>query len=158
MADECWVALSLLTREHPERISFSSGEILERIRQEHIHPVWRPGLQAHIHQHNVANRTPSTARYRMAYRLEDGTFRLYRPDDDTHPDRSGKTHPLRSKLPSRYHALLDWYEEVYCDGGPSQKVENDPILSMRGLGKEIWGDIDPDDWINNLRSGWAEQI
>jgi hypothetical protein len=156
VADECWVAVALLTREHPEKTSFSSGEILKRIAQEHIHATGRPGLQAHIHQHIVANRPPSTARYRMTYRLDDGTFRLYRPGDDCHPDRSGKTHPLRSELPPGYHALLDWYEDIYCRGEKPVSLEEDPILSLRGLGKELWLNVDPDTWVNDLRSGWLD--
>lgn len=158
VADECWVALALLTREHSERSSFSSGEILARIRQEHIHPAWRPGIQAHIHQHNVANRPPSTALYRMMYRLDDGTYRLYRPGDDYHTDRSGKTHPVRSELPAAYHALLDWYEDVYCRGQKPVQAEKDPILSLRGLGKEIWRDVDADAWVDELRSGWGDVV
>jgi hypothetical protein len=156
VADECWIALALLTREHPERESFSSREILNQIRREGAHPELRAGVPAHIHQHNVVNYPPSTARYRMFYRLEDGAFRLYRPGDVSHPERSGKTYPRRAELPPKYHPLLDWYEKDYCKGSAPAEEEEDPILSLRGLGKQIWAGVDPDAYVNELRSGWIE--
>lgn len=154
VADECWIALALLTREHGDGKSFSSREILTRIREEHAHPELRPGVQAHIHQHNVANSRPSTARYRMFYRRPDGTLRLYRPGDDVHPERAGKTHPVRAELPPKYHSLLDWYEKDYCKGVAPVIAEEDPILALRGLGKEIWAGVDADAYVNDLRSHW----
>ncbi len=32
--------------------------------------------------------------------------------------------------------------------------EEDPILRLRGLGKEIWGDEHPDEYVRRLREGW----
>jgi hypothetical protein len=90
----------------------------------------------------------------MLYRLADGTLRLYRPGDDYHPDRTAKTHPLRNELPARYHALVDWYEQAFSAGQTSEPAEDDPILNLRGLGKELWRNTDPDEWINELRSQW----
>jgi len=154
VADECWVALALLMKARPEQASFSTREILNKIREEHAHPELRPGVHAHIHQHNVANSPPSTARYRMFYRLADSKLRLYRPGDAAHPERKGKTNPVRDELPSKYHSLLDWYEKDYCGGLAPLPNEEDPILSLRGLGKEIWADVDADKYVNDLRSGW----
>ena len=156
VADECWIAVALLTREHPERLAFSSAEILTRIRKEQAHPLLRPGVQAHIHQHNVANKRPSTARYRMFYRLPDGRVRLYRPGDIAHTERAGKIHPVRAELPPKYHPLLDWYQKDYCGGVAPVIAEEDPILSLRGLGKEIWAGIDADAYVNDLRSSWGD--
>lgn len=156
VADECWVALALLTRERPERTSFSAKDIIERLRREAAHPEVRPGVQAHLHLHNVANLAPNTARYRMFYRLEDGKFRLYRPGDVHHPERNGKNSPRRDELPVAYHGLLDWYESAYCSGTPSQaQVVDDPIRRLRGLGKELWAGIDADAYVDELRSGWS---
>ncbi len=31
---------------------------------------------------------------------------------------------------------------------------NDPILQMRGLGKEIWADTDADEYVRSLRANW----
>lgn len=152
VADECWIALAALSKQDSSRQSFSTREILAQIRSEDVHGEMRPGLGAHLHQHNVANCAPSTARYRMFYRTEDGGLRLYRPGDTAHPARRGKTHPSRGDLPAKYHHLLDWYESVYCQG--AREVEEDPILRLRGLGKELWMGTDPDVYVNDLRSGW----
>ena len=35
------------------------------------------------------------------------------------------------------------------------KIEADPILSLRGLGKAIWADEDPDAYVERLRDGWG---
>ena len=155
VADESWIALALLTRENPGRTSFTAKEILDRLRRESAHPEVRPGVQAHIHLHNVANAAPNPARYRIFFRLEDGTYRLYRPGDPHHPERTGKTCPRRDDLPVNYHPLLDWYQSEYCKGSPPTE-EEDPILRLRGLGKELWANIDADRFVEELRSGWSE--
>lgn len=154
VADECWIALAALSKEDPSRQSFSTREILARVRSEGAYGELRPGLGAHLHQHNVANCVPSTARYRMFYRTEDGGLRLYRPGDAAHPARRGKISPSRAELPAKYQHLLDWYEAEYC-GGIEEPEEADPILSLRGLGKEMWAATDPDEYVNGLRSGWG---
>jgi hypothetical protein len=92
----------------------------------------------------------------MFYRLGDGSIRLYRPGDDCDPDRSGKTHPDRSEIPPAYHPLIDWYEKEYCGDAPAE-AGDDPILSLRGLGKGIWSNIDPDEYIRELRADWSDE-
>jgi hypothetical protein len=145
----------VLTRQHPARDSFSAKEILDQVRREAVHPVFRPG-QPHIHVHNVANLAPNTASYRLFYRLDDGLYRLYRPGDPHHSERNGKTNPRREELPVQYHGLLDWYEWTYCSGrlAPLPAMD-DPILKLRGLGKDLWSGIDPDAYVDELRAGWA---
>lgn len=32
----------------------------------------------------------------------------------------------------------------------------DPVLRMRGLGREIWADTNADEYVANLRAGWGE--
>jgi hypothetical protein len=156
VADECWVALASLTKRHPERIGFSSKEILGEVRRESAHPQFRPGVNPHIHLHNVANLPPNTARYRMYYRLEDGTYRLYRPGDRHHHERAGKISPRRDELPVRYHALLDWYESEYCGGKQVSRDTGDDFMArIRGLGKELWKGVDPDRYVEDLRSDWG---
>src|SRR5579863_3389997 len=114
VADEAWVGLALLHHEHSDRESFTAREILERLRTERATPELRPGLQAHIYLHNVANLEPNSARYRMFYRLPGDTYRLFRPTDPSHPSRKGKMKPSREELPVQYHYLLDWYSNEYC--------------------------------------------
>jgi hypothetical protein len=80
--------------------------------------------------------------------------RLFRPGDASHPDRAGsKMTPTREDLPAEYHYLLDWYSSEYvrslvAEGKP------DPILQLRGLGREIWSGEDADRYVRRLREGW----
>src|SRR5579864_5845539 len=154
VADEAWVGLALLLREHPEKASFTAREILDRVKAERATPELRPGVQAHIYLHNVANLEPNSARYRMFYKLPDDTYRLFRPRDQAHPSRKGKMLPSREELPDQYHYLLDWYQQEYCAKETNMPEEDDPILKMRGVGKEIWAETDADEYIRSLRSNW----
>ena len=156
VADEAWVALALLHREHPGRASFTAGEIVSRAQRESSQPI-RPGVQAHVYLHNVSNLAPNSARYRMFVRLDDDTYRLYRPGDPVHPARKGKTAPQRSQLPEAYQTLLDWYEREYCAKNERSPQEDDPILKLWGLGKEIWSETTADEYVSSLRAGWEEE-
>ena len=154
VADEAWCALALLHREHEGKESFSAREILDRVKAERASPELRPGVQAHIYLHNVANLEPNSARYRMFYKLPNDTYRLFRPGDQSHPSRKGKMKPSREELPSQYHTLLDWYADEYCAKESAMKEEDDPILKMRGMGKEIWAGTDADEYVLGLRANW----
>lgn len=153
VADEAWVGLALLHREHPENESFTAKQILDRVRAEHASSELRPGVQVHIQLHNVANLEPNPARIRMFWKLHD-TYRLIRPGDHAHALRRGKMKPKREQLPQKYHYLLDWYENEYCGKAKAMKEEDDPILQMRGVGKEIWAGTDADEYVRSLRSNW----
>lgn len=155
VADEAWCALALLHRENPGRESFTAREILDRVKAERLSPELRPGIQAHIYLHNVANLEPNSARYRMFYKLPGGdTYRLFRPTDVAHASRKGKMKPSRENFPAQYHYLLDWYSNEYCTKESAMKEEDDPILKMRGVGKEIWAGTDADEYVRDLRSNW----
>ena len=154
VADECWVALAELHRANPDAQSFSTREILEKIRSNEIFGGIRPGITAHLHQHNVANMKPSTARYRMFFREPDRTLRLFRSTDIAHPDRKGKIHPGPVDLPPDRQDLIDWYLRQYRGAEPAKTDEKDDILRLRGLGKNLWADTDADKWVTALRAGW----
>jgi hypothetical protein len=154
VADEAWIGLALLQREHPEKESFTAREILDRVKTEGATSELRPGVQVHIYLHNVANVEPNSARYRMFWKLPNDTYRLIRAGDHSHPSRKGKTKPERDELPDQYRYLLDWYEQKYCGEGSAVREEDDPILQMRGVGKEIWADTDADEYVRGLRSNW----
>lgn len=155
VADEAWLALASLQRENPARQDFSAGEILERVKNDAIHPSLRPGVAPHISLHNVANVPANSARYRMFYRTPSGRYRLFRPGDDFHPSRTGKTKPERDELPEQYQELFDWYEKSYCARGTSVRAAaKDPFLAMRGVGQEIWAGMNPDAYVESLRAGW----
>jgi len=154
IADECWVALAKLHRGHPDRKSFSGSEILDELRITQAHPSLRAGVQPHIYLHNVANAAPNPARHRLFYRLAEGTYRLFRPGDDYHPARTGKTRPRQTELPACYHDLIDWYEREYCAGAAPARPEEDPVLRMRGVGKELWAEEGGDAFVARLRAEW----
>ncbi|HZE36821.1 MAG TPA: hypothetical protein VE482_10010 [Candidatus Eisenbacteria bacterium] len=153
VADEVWVATALLHREHPEREGFTPDEIMRRVEREAIHGRLRPGIHQHAIQHNVANRPPNPGRYRMLY-ASGKMRRLFRAGDDYHPDRAGsKTTPTREQLPAEYHYLLDWYASEYVSGRVAED-RPDPILNLRGLGREIWKGEDADRYVRRLRERW----
>ena len=154
VADEVWVALAMLHRNQPERASFYASEIVDQIRAEKAAGSFRPGIHPHIYLHCVANLAPNAARYRMLFKLDDDTYRLYRTGDYAHPERRGKTAPKRNDLPTRYHHLLDWYETNYCRREAIAADQDDPILQLWGLGKHIWADATADDYVASLRAGW----
>ncbi len=39
-------------------------------------------------------------------------------------------------------------------GNDGDETETDPILSLRGLGKDIWADEEADDYVRRLRGEW----
>jgi hypothetical protein len=158
VADEAWISLATLHQAHPERESFAAKEILKQAVTLNVTGDLRPGVQVHICLHNVANVEPNPARHRMFYRLPDRTYRLFRPGDRAHPARRGKTAPDRQELPPEFRPLIDWYENEYCRKRPdSLDLLNDPVLQMRGLGKEIWAGTNADEYVAHLRAGWNEE-
>jgi len=157
VADQCWVALASLHRGHPERASFTAREILDRVSQQSGGTL-RPGVQAHIYLHNVANVPPNSATYRMFYKLPDGTYRLFRPGDHSHPSRHGKIIPQLSDLPAPYHELLAWYEQLYCRQAGTERPESDPVLEMLGVGRELWATESGDEFVARERRAWEDAL
>ncbi|HWZ42467.1 MAG TPA: hypothetical protein VNW97_03280 [Candidatus Saccharimonadales bacterium] len=116
VADEIWLATSLLHRENPGRQDFSVIEIVERVMSAGLEGKYRPGLQVHASTHCVATKSPNPARHRMLSETGRGRRRLFRPGDKFHCDRSsGKTHPDPKDIPQKYRYLLDWYEHDYVE-------------------------------------------
>ena len=156
VADQCWVALASLHREHPARTSFTAREILDRITRQSTGAL-RPGVQVHIYLHNVANLPPNSATYRLFYKLPDGTYRLFRPGDVAHPARKGKITPESSELPPEYHDLLAWYDQVYSRQASASRLESDPVLEMLGVGHELWAEESGDEFVARERRGWEQK-
>lgn len=152
VADEAWIATALLHRRHPDRDDFTVREIVRQAEVEKVAggPL-RPGVQAHVYLHCVANKAPNPGRYRMLFETSKGRRRLFRPGDPCHPRRnSGKVVPRDDEIPPAYRELIDWYGNEYAGGR-----EADPILSLRGLGKTMWADEDADAYVDRLREGWG---
>lgn len=153
VADEVWIATALLHRENPKRVDFSVSEIVARARRENLSGELRPGVQVHAYLHCVANLPPNPGRYRMLYATGKNTRRLFREGDDFHPARrAGKVTPRKEEMPSPYQVLLGWYAEKFAKRTGLQ--EGDPILELRGLGKDISGGEQPDEYVSRLRRGW----
>jgi len=152
VADEVWIATALLHKENPEREDFTVAEIVKRARAENASGELRSGVQVHAYLHCVANRPQNPGRYRILYATGKNTRRLFREGDDYDPQRrGGKVTP--ENLPSKYRSLLDWYREKYARQSKTA-TNTDPILGLRGLGKEIWIEEEPDAYVNRLRGGW----
>ena len=154
VATETWIATALLHREHPERQDFTIAEIVVRAKHENIAGELRPGVRVHATLHCVANKAPNPARHRMLYSTGKHTRRLYRPGDPSHPGRAqGKIVQDVAEIPAKYRELLEWYEQEYVRKGRG-RVEEDPILALRGTGKGLLGGQDPDEYLRSQRQGW----
>jgi hypothetical protein len=154
VADEVWIATALLHRQYPNRPDFTVKEIVLRAEHESPNGAVRPGVYQHALQHCVANRPPNPGRYRMLFATGKLTRRLFRDGDLSHPLRRGaKIVPEPEEIPGEYLPLLAWYFSDYSAQRPARKKE-DSILALRGLGKQIWTDEDPDEHVRRLREGW----
>lgn len=110
-----WIGCALLHTENPNRTSFSTREIVDRIYKENIYGRLRPGIQIHVSLHGVANVRPNPGRYRILYLVDRGQYRLFkREKDDYHVYREGgKIRPEKTAIPDEYNYLVDWYENEY---------------------------------------------
>jgi len=152
VADETWIAMALLQREHPDRADFTVGEIVERARAEHITGSLRPGVYVHAYQHCVANRAPNSATLRMLYATGKTTRRLFREGDEADPKRKGRITPKPDAIPLKYRHLLEWYRSEYAP--PREDAWLSTIRELAGSGREIFKGVDADDYVRRLREGW----
>src|SRR6266540_1624559 len=155
IGDGVWIAAALLHREHPDRVDFKVQEIRDRLVAEGLMgPVQPSSVETHIRLHCVANARRDPSRLRMLFATGTRTRRLFRSSDPYDPSREGgRIVPAADAIPERYPGLLGWYFSEYAP--PREQSERcDPILSLRGLGKEIWADEDPDAYVRRLREGW----
>ena len=154
VADEVWIATALLHRERPQQADFAIDEIMQRAAKEASQQALRPGVYVHVLQHCVANRPPNPGRYRMLYESAPGRRRLFRNGDNYDPAREGaKTVPARQDIPPEYAGLLDWYRD-WSQDSIEERIKNDPLLALRGSGKELWADEHADEYVRRLREGW----
>jgi hypothetical protein len=150
VADEVWIAMALLHREHPAAADFTLKEIEARLVREALTEERRPGVYPHLSVHWVANRPPDRGRYRMLFETAPSRRRLFRRGDPYHPKREGgKTTPNRADVPTKYHALLEWYEREWTRPAPK-----DPLLALAARHRELWKTVDPDEYVRQLREGF----
>ncbi len=149
VADEVWIAMALLHREHPRSADFSLKEIETRLVREGLTDK-RPGVYPHLSVHCVANRPPDRGRYRMLFETAPSRRRLFRSGDPYHPRREGgKILPERDEIPAKYHSLLDWYQRDYASA-----ASTDPLLALAARHRDVWKGVDPDDYVKQLREGF----
>jgi hypothetical protein len=153
VADEVWIATALLHREHSDRADFAVREIIERLKRENLTGSERGSVHVHVIQHCVANRPPNPAGYRMLLETTYGRRRLYRQGDPQHPERRGRMRPDRAELPEECAQLVDWYDSTYSREASAK--EPDPLLALRGSGRELWADEHADDYVKRLREWWV---
>ena len=155
VADQVWLVVAVLHREHPDRGDFSIDEIMTRARREPISRPLRASFYVHVIQHCVANRPPNPGRWRMLVETRPGHRRLFRPGDGYHADREGsRTEPEVSAIPAEYHPLLAWYRQEYARRS-GQTRESDALLALRGSGRALCADEPADAYVRRLREGWA---
>ena len=154
IADEVFIALALLHKQHPERADFTIGEIVERVRRENLFGELRPGVRVHVSLHCVANRKPNPGTYAMLYATGERTRRLLLATDDVHADRTGKMFPDPEEIPARYRKLVEWARARYGKSSGVRRPWLCGVIGLYGAGGELWGGQDPDGYVRELREGW----
>ena len=154
VADELFLILALLHRENPDKRAFAMGEVLDRAKAEGL-GASVGSLRAHASGHAAANRPPGrNGRYRMVFVEDDGRIRLLQSSDYVHPDRHQKFYPEPGDIPERYHELLEWAKGFRAGDTVPQGRWLQGLFELRGLGKEIWEGVDPDEYVRDLRKDW----
>jgi hypothetical protein len=157
VADELFLVVALLHREHPDQRSFTLAEILERAKEEGLGEE-RPdqkSLRLHAYEHAAANVPPGKGgKYRMVFRERDNRIRLLASSDYVHPDRHQKFYPELDDIPERYHEVVEWAKRRYekTNETPTRWLEG--LHQLKGMGKGIWKGVDADAYVRRLREGW----
>ncbi|HTU51684.1 MAG TPA: hypothetical protein VMF56_13910 [Acidobacteriaceae bacterium] len=154
VADELFLIVALLHREHPDKSAFSLKEIMARAEQENMTGKIRPGVKQHAYEHAVANIKPGSGKYKMLYRTTEGKLRLLHAGDDVHPGRTGKIWPNPEEVPEQYRPLITWAQKRYAQQKPQGARWLDGIFQMRGLGRKLWAGQDADEYVSQLRKDW----
>src|SRR5271170_352546 len=99
IADAVWIASALLQKEHPDSI-FSTDQIVQRVKAEHLSSSADHVIAQHVRQHCVANRLPQPNRLRMLTAHGRGDRSLFREGDSCSPGREeGRTRPNTEDIP-----------------------------------------------------------
>ena len=157
VADELFLVVALLHREHPDQSSFTLAEILERAKEEGLGEE-RPdqkSLRLHAYEHAAANIPPGKGgRYRMVFRERNNRIRLLAPSDYVHPDRHQKFYPDLDDIPEKYHELVEWAKRRHEKKDETPTRWLDGLHQLKGMGKEIWKGVDADAYVRSLREDW----
>jgi hypothetical protein len=154
VADEVFVGIALLHREHPKREDFTIREIVDRVERENLFGALRPGVRVHVSLQCVANRAPNPGRYKMLYETGESRRRLLLAGDAVDPRRTGKIFPDPEALPEKYRDLIEWARRRYSKGNAAPVRWLDGVFRMAGTGRGLWKDEDPDAYVRRLREDW----
>jgi hypothetical protein len=152
IADTIWVAASLLHHFDSDRDGFDHATLLRKVLE--LDPSLNPrSVSTHLSTHCVASKKADPSNHRILTENPDGTLQLYRPGDLCHPSRTdGRTQP--KVLPEQYRWLLQPDVRKPANGG-SRDVSEDPILALRGVGKEMWRSLGGGEaFLHALRQEW----
>lgn len=154
-SDLVWIATASLHRRDEKRAGFRTAEIQETIaRLEPGHGLKESTIRTHIHQHCIAVKIPDPGSKRYLHQNSDGSFRLFREGDPSHPDRkNGASVPSHERLPDKYWPLLDWYSNTVPSSPPV--ATQSPIEALYGTAKEYlraYGGGEA--YLRDLRSDW----
>ena len=154
VADEVWLAAAALHRRHPDRTDFAIEEILAEAMSANLtgRPL-RAGVKGHVYP---ALRRQQAAPIRVVTACSsrprlDGGASIDRVTRAIGSARNGKDVPARDAVPAQHRDLVDWYHREYSD---SNGQTDDPVLALRGLGKEIWAGEDADAYVRRQRADW----
>jgi hypothetical protein len=87
----------------------------------------------------------------MLFETGPGRRRLFRKGDPNHPGRNGaKITP--DILPENHSGLAGWYRS-WSARESVKAFANDPLLSLQGSGKHLWGDERGAAYLRRLREG-----
>jgi hypothetical protein len=81
-----------------------------------------------------------------------------RASDYVHPDRHQKLYPEVRDIPEKYHELVEWAKDLSKRPTDSHSTGGTGWLGglhqLRGLGREVWRGVNPDEYVRGLREGW----
>jgi len=153
VADEAWCALALLHREQETRESFSAREILDRVKPSAPAPCFALASKptSTCTTLPTSNPTlPGTACSTNSQRY----YRLFRPTPINTPFPQGKNKTVPGGTARSIPLPPGLVRTGILHKGVSHEEEDDPILKMRGVGKEMWAPTDADEYVRDLRSNW----
>lgn len=158
VADEVWIAACLLHQTHPNRPDFSIAELVAVADSAGVTqaPKLRPSIRVFASRHCVANKPPSTCKFRYLFATSRGRRRLNKPGDPYTIERTeGPLHPKRNEIPASYQHFIDWYWNDYVgEASPPSDQGLMELVSLRLLGEANWLSESADKYVNNLRSSW----
>ena len=154
VADEVWIAVALLHREHLRLPIFPLKKSLTVLGGKASTNLFVPGstFTSSCIASPIARRTrAATVCLSKRRRAADASFAEEMPIIRTAQTQKSVRNPRI--CPLGYVDLLDWYRD-WSIAASRSLVEADPLLQARGSGKHLWADEHADEYVRRLREGW----